>query len=69
LIFNPATIKQLKKRLSGKPKSKPSNAMALLVQQSKPEKLSRLLKLRKIVNHPLRWSGLGEDIYGVYKKI
>jgi 2-polyprenyl-3-methyl-5-hydroxy-6-metoxy-1,4-benzoquinol methylase len=64
----PATIKTVQRKLRNKKMKKPSNAMASLVQQSSPKKLSRLLKIRRMLNIPLNITGLGEDIYGYFRK-
>lgn len=67
--FQPATVKQLKRRILRQPKKKPTNAMATLVGSSSSAKLNILFTLRKLLNLPLQVTGLGEDIYGIFQKI
>lgn len=67
--FQPATVKQLKRRLLRRSVKKPTNAMATLVGSSSPARLKLLFTLRKLLNLPLQIAGLGEDIYGIFQKI
>lgn len=65
----PASIKLLKRKLSGKKITKPSNAAASLVSSSSKKNMRGLFFCRKMLNVPLKISGLGEDIYAYYRKV
>lgn len=69
LELQPATVKQLKRKLFRQLEKKPSNAMAILVGSSNPAQLKIFFMFRKLLNIPLRATGLGEDIYGYFRKI
>lgn len=68
LDFHPATIKQLKNKLLRQPE-KCNNAAALLASTSSGRKMKVMFFARKILNLPLDILGLGEDIYGYFRKI
>ncbi len=67
--IQPATVKQLKRRILRQAEKKPANAMANLVGSSSSAKLKLLFTMRKLLNLPLQVTGLGEDIYGIFQKI
>ena len=66
--LQPATIKQLKRRILKKQLKKTSNAAAALISTLSPRKLNLLFFLRKALNVPLNTLSLGEDIYGYFRK-
>lgn len=69
LDLQPATIKQLKNRFFKKPLKKYNNAAAVLISASSVGKMNILFFLRKALNVPLNALGIGEDVYGYFRKI
>jgi SAM-dependent methyltransferase len=64
----PASVKLLKRKLTGKKIMKPSNTMASFVSSSSETNLKRLFLYRKLLNFFLRPTGFGEDIYAYFCK-
>lgn len=69
LDLQPATLKQVRKKIAGKPNSKPRNTVASMASTASPKKMARLFRYRNVINYPLKWMGLGEDLYGVFRRI
>lgn len=68
LDLQPATIKQLKNRLFTMQQKKFNNAAAALISSSSVRKMNLLFLLRKALNVPLNGFGVGEDVYGYFRK-
>lgn len=66
--IQPATVKQIRKKLIKKNKTKQTNSVAQLVKSASQDKMSRLFKMRQVLNVPLKFTNLGEDIYGIFIK-
>lgn len=62
----PATVKALMRSRSAL-KQRPQS-VAGFVRQASPLRLKTALLLRRIVNIPLALAGIGEDLYGYYRK-
>ncbi len=69
LDVQPTTLKLVKKKLSGKPGVKSQNTVPSLASTPSYKKMTRLFKYRNIINYPLKWMKLGEDLYGVFRKV
>ena len=66
--LKPATIKNTIKKWRRKELNKKSNRVANLVASISHRRLRILLKFRLLINIPLKYFGIGEDIYGYFVK-
>ncbi len=67
LEIQPATLKHIIAKVRDIPQQQETNAVAKLAHNN-IEKMTTLLRLRRLTNLPLKLFGWGEDIYGYAQK-
>lgn len=71
LDLKPSTLKDIWKKTFHRDQEimKSLNSMALMVQKSSQKRMLWMLRFRRVLNVPLSILGLGEDIYGYFRKM